>query len=473
MTDPTRPGADDETEPHQTGGWSRADEPAAPSEPLPSPAAGQDVPPYTTPPPASASFSPAPEARTEWTHARWADPEPTPERWFETASPVAARPVPAPTRRTSGAGTVLAAALAAAILASGGTVVALTASGALNRPVIVTAAPNSNANPATIKQPVTLDESSAIIDVAAKAGPSVVRIFTQGVDPNSVVQQQQDGVGSGIIFDASGWILTNRHVVAGTSSLTVELKDGMKYDGKVYGVDTLTDLAIVKIDATGLPVATMGDSDGLKVGELVVAIGSPLGTFSNSVTSGIVSATGRRIQTDGGDLRDLIQTDAAINPGNSGGPLLDASAAVIGVNTAIAQNSTGIGFSIPINIARPMMRQALAGQPLARPYIGIHYVQIDAQVAKDNSLPVHDGAWIHADTTTTDPAVVPKGPAAAAGLKEGDIITKLGNQTVDALHPLETLLSQYSPGDTVGLTVLRGSATITVQVTLGTRPPGL
>jgi putative serine protease PepD len=120
-----------------------------------------------------------------------------------------------------------------------------------------------------------------------------------------------------------------------------------------------------------------------------------------------------------------------------------------------------------------MMRQALAGQPLTRPYIGIHYVQVDAQVAKDNSLAVHDGAWIHADTTTTDPAVVPKGPAAAAGLKEGDIITKLGNQTVDALHPLETLLSQYSPGDTVGLTVLRGGATITVQVTLGTRPPGL
>jgi len=291
--------------------------------------------------------------------------------------------------------------------------------------------------------------------------------------PGYEVKSLAIGLAAGIIFDASGWILTNRHVVAGTSSLTVELKDGMRYDGKVYGVDTLTDLAIVKIDATGLPVATMGDSDGLKVGELVVAIGSPLGTFSNSVTSGIVSATGRRIQTDGGDLRDLIQTDAAINPGNSGGPLLDASAAVIGVNTAIAQNSTGIGFSIPINIARPMMRQALAGQPLTRPYIGIHYVQVDAQVAKDNSLAVHDGAWIHADTTTTDPAVVPKGPAAAAGLKEGDIITKLGNQTVDALHPLETLLSQYSPGDTVGLTVLRGGATITVQVTLGTRPPGL
>jgi 2-alkenal reductase len=368
---------------------------------------------------------------------------------------------------------VLAAALLAGVLASGGTVVALNASGALNRTTIVTQAPSSNANPATVKQPVSLDESSAIIDVAAKASPSVVRIFTEGIDPNSVVQQTQQGVGSGIIFDANGWVLTNRHVVAGTTSLNVELRDGMRYNGKVYGVDTLTDLAIIKIDATGLPAATMGDSDALKVGELVVAIGSPLGTFSNSVTSGIVSATGRRISTDGGDLRDLIQTDAAINPGNSGGPLLDASAAVIGVNTAIARDATGIGFSIPINIARPMMRQALAGQPLARPYVGIHYVQIDAQVAKDDKLPVKDGAWVHADATTTDPAVVPNGPAAAGGLKEGDIVTRIGDQAIDTLHPLDALLSQYSPGDTVTLNVLRGGTTIKILITLGTRPPGL
>jgi S1-C subfamily serine protease len=191
------------------------------------------------------------------------------------------------------------------------------------------------------------------------------------------------------------------------------------------------------------------------------------------VTSGIVSATGRRITTDGGDLRDLIQTDAAINPGNSGGPLLDATGAVIGVNTAIARDATGIGFSIPINIARPMMRQALAGQPLARPYIGIHYVQIDAQVQKDDKLPVKDGAWVHADATTSDPAVVPNGPAAAGGLKEGDIITRIGDQAIDTLHPLDALLSQYSPGDTVSLKVLRAGKEISILITLGTRPPGL
>ena len=466
MTDPAHP--DDETQPHDARSWGQA-EPAVPSEAptgFPTPASSAAEPAGT------ASFSPPPEPRTEWAHARWADPDPTPERWFESASPVPARttPVPPPARRSGGSGTVLAAALVAAILASGGTVLALNATGALDRSPAVVPTTGSNANPATIKQPVTLDESSAIIDVAAKAGPSVVRIFTEGVDPNSIVQQPQEGVGSGIIFDQNGWILTNRHVVAGSSSLTVELKNGLQYEGKVYGVDTLTDLAIVKVDATGLPAATMGDSDGLKVGELVVAIGSPLGTFSNTVTSGIVSATGRHIQTDGGDLRNLIQTDAAINPGNSGGPLLDASAAVIGVNTAIARDSTGIGFSIPINIARPMMRQAIAGQPLARPYIGIHYEPIDAQVAKDNNLPVSDGAWVHADPSTTDPAVVPTGPGAKAGLKAGDVITKIGSQAIDTLHPLDADLSQYSPGDTVVLTVLRDGKTITAQVTLGVRP---
>ena len=205
----------------------------------------------------------------------------------------------------------------------------------------------------------------------------------------------------------------------------------------------------------------------------MVAIGSPLGTFSNTVTSGIVSATGRRIQTDGGDLRNLIQTDAAINPGNSGGPLLDATGAVIGVNTAIARDASGIGFSIPINIARPMMRQALAGQQLQRPYIGIHYVQIDAQVKKDSKLPVDQGAWVQADATTNDPAVVPDGPAAKAGVKDGDIITKMGDQPVDALHPLDAVLSQFSPGDTVRLTVLRDGQTLTIDVVLGVRPAGL
>ncbi|MDQ3128832.1 MAG: trypsin-like peptidase domain-containing protein, partial [Chloroflexota bacterium] len=381
---------------------------------------------------------------------------------------------PPPKRAGVGGGTVLAAALFAAVLASGGTVLALNASGALDRP----AAPGSSQAPnsATIKQPVTLDESSAIIDVAAKAGPSVVRITTEGVDPDSAVQEEQQGVGSGLIFDANGWILTNRHVVAGTTSLIVELQDGTEYPGTVYGIDTLTDLAIVKVEATGLPAVTMGDSDGLKVGELVVAIGSPLGTFSNSVTSGIVSALGRRITTEGGDLRNLIQTDAAINPGNSGGPLLDSTGAVIGVNTAIARDSNGIGFSIPINVARPIMRQALAGEELARPYIGIQYYAIDAKLQKEQSLATASGAWVRildeATGTPTDANAVKAGsPAHAAGIQTNDIVVAINGQAIDAEHPLDAVLTQFAPGDTITLEILRGADRVSVLVTLGVRPP--
>ena len=377
------------------------------------------------------------------------------------------------TRRGAGPGTVIVAALAAAVLASGGTIAALTAGGAFDR-TNAPAAASQGTNSTTIKQPVTLDESSAIIDVAAKAGPSVVRIYTKGIDPNSATQQEQDGVGSGIIFDANGWILTNRHVVASTTDLTVQLKDGTKYDAKIYGTDTLTDLAIVKVGATGLPAATIGDSDGLK---LVVAIGSPRGTFDNSVTSGIVSALGRDIVTDGGHIRNLIQTDAAINPGNSGGPLLDATGAVIGVNTAIAQNSTGIGFSIPIDIARPIMRQALAGQTLARPYIGIQYVSIDPQLVKQLKLPVSSGAYVQVldpnGQPTGEDAVRPSSPAAVAGIKTGDIVTSINGQAIDVLHPLDSVLTQFAPGDKITLEVIRGQDHKTLTVTLGTRPKDL
>ena len=491
-SDPT-----DETQPHDSIAWRPVDrtlEPAAPDAPSSAPLAprtpatpvpyspsayapSSSAPASYSPSPASpASYSPAPDPRTDWTRPSWSEREPTPEHWFESATPAPARPVVAPARRGAGRGTVVAAALAAAVLASGGTVVALTAGGAFDRaPAAATGSQGTNST--TVKQPVTLDESSAIINVAAKAGPSVVRIYTKGIDPNSATQQEQDGVGSGIIFEANGWILTNRHVVASTTDLTVQLKDGTKYDATIYGIDTLTDLAIVKVDATGLPAATIGDSDGLKVGELVVAIGSPLGTFDNSVTSGIVSALGRDITTEGGHIRNLIQTDAAINPGNSGGPLLDATGAVIGVNTAIAQNSTGIGFSIPIDIARPIMRQALAGQALARPYIGIQYVSIDPQLVKELKLPVGAGAYVQIldpnGNPTGEDAVRAKSPAAVAGIKTGDIVTAINGQTIDALHPLDAVLTQFAPGDSITLEVIRGQEHKTLTVTLGTRPKDL
>jgi Trypsin-like serine proteases, typically periplasmic, contain C-terminal PDZ domain len=175
-------------------------------------------------------------------------------------------------------------------------------------------------------------------------------------------------------------------------------------------------------------------------------------------------------------LTNLIQTDAAINPGNSGGPLLDATGAVIGINTAVERDSTGIGFAIPIDIARPIMAQALAGQTLARPYVGIRYEMIDAKVKAEKKLTVDEGALIGPATDAAGavlPAITPDSPAAAAGLKSGDIITAIESQAVDGEHPLDALLSGYAPGQTVKLTVLRDAATLTISVTLGTRPPKL
>ncbi len=424
----------------------------------------------------SASFSPPPEPRSDWAAPRWSQPEPhppTPEHWFETAQRPRVEPVPVP-KRSAGAGTVLTAAILAAILASGGTVVALNATGALDRPAV---AATVDPNAATVKQPITIDESSAIVDVAAKAGPAVVKIRTgEEVDPNATTIPDQ-GVGSGVIFNPDGWILTNRHVVAGSTTVTVELKDGTEHTGTVYGIDTLTDLAIVKVEATGLTAAPLGDSDSLRVGQLVVAIGSPLGTFSNTVTSGIVSAKGRSIRTEGSQLNNLIQTDAAINPGNSGGPLLDATGAVVGINTAIARDSTGIGFSIPINLAKPLMVQSVAGQPLARPYIGIRFVRIDGQSAKDLNLPVEAGAYVRIldanDQPTNENAVASGGPAESAGIQTGDILVSINGKVIDQEHPLDTLLTQFSPGQSVQVEIIRDGQHSTKVVQLGTRPPGL
>jgi S1-C subfamily serine protease len=265
-----------------------------------------------------------------------------------------------------------------------------------------------------------LDERRTI-NVAAKVSPAVVRITVTGsTDAGNLGIIPETGVGSGVIYDSNGWILTNRHVVEGGNEFDVELKDGRILSGEVYGIDTLTDLAIVKVDATDLPTAAIGESDALEVGQLVIAIGSPLGTYSNSVTSGIVSAKGRTITTNGSSkpLTSLIQTDAAINPGNSGGPLLDANGNVVGINTAIATNSNGIGFAIPIDVARPIMAQAVAGDKLARPYLGIQFVSITRQLAVEENLPVQAGALVGGrDQLTSQSRASPGTPAEQARIR--------------------------------------------------------
>ncbi|HEY4190377.1 MAG TPA: trypsin-like peptidase domain-containing protein [Candidatus Limnocylindrales bacterium] len=435
---------------------------------------GARVEPYT----ATDRYTPAPEPRAGWARSWQETPPVTPERWYEpvaTQAPVAAAATSDGGRGGRGA-TVLAAAVLAAVLASGGTVLALGAAGALDRPG--TPAPaSSQATNTGATQPVTIDESSATIAVAAKVSPAVVRITVTGAnDSGNTGVIPATGVGSGVIFDSNGWILTNHHVVEGGEKFDVELKDGRVLSGTVYGIDTLTDLAIVKVNAKDLPTAAIGESDALKVGQLVVAIGSPLGTYSNSVTSGIVSAKGRSITTDNNEsLSNLIQTDAAINPGNSGGPLLDAGGNVIGINTAIAQNSNGIGFAIPIDIARPIMAQAIAGQPLSRPYLGISFVSINRQLADEKKLPVMVGALVGGFDENGNPAPGVKDgtPAAKAGIKDGDIVVSVDGKTIDEEHPLDATLAQFSPGDTVSVVVLRDGKTITLQVTLATRPAGL
>ncbi len=294
------------------------------------------------------------------------------------------------------------AALVAATLASAGTYAALDMSGNLNRPAPIAAVGASPASSsASTEQVVTVNEQSAIVQAAQTVSPAVVTITTQetrSLDPFSL---PTTGVGSGIIYNSNGWIVTNHHVVAGASGpVQVQLKDGQEYSGTVYGTDTLTDLAIVKINATGLPAAQIGDSSTLEPGQLAIAIGSPLGTFTDSVTSGIISALGRQIQvTDDQSgqpvtLNNLIQTDAAINPGNSGGALLNANGQVIGINTATASTAQGIGFAIPINIARPIMTQAVNGQKLSRPWIGIRFTSLDLQEQQQLKTPIDYGALI-------------------------------------------------------------------------------
>ena len=442
-----------------------------------------ELPAEPTPPPVMRTsgdpegYTPPATGRPEWTRQDEAVSPPTPERWYEPASTVSPAPVTEGAVRGTrtgrgGMGTILGAALLSAVLASGGTVVALNASGAFDRPAAVASTPTVTTVGAN-NQPVTIDESSATIDVAAKASPAVVRITVGGSVDTSTGIIPETGVGSGVIYDPRGWILTNRHVVEGSDTLSVELNDGRVLRGTVYGIDTLTDLAIVKVEGTGLPVAQLGQSSASR------SVSSSSRSAARSARTRTRSRAGscrpragpsRPMATT--NLNNLIQTDAAINPGNSGGPLLDAAGNVVGINTAIAADSNGIGFAIPIDIARPIMEQALAGEQLARPYMGVVYRPIDKQFSDTNNLPVDEGALVQqgGSQDSPTPAVVSGSPADDAGIREGDIIVKVNDQAIDGDHPLDATLSEYAPGDTVTLELLRGGQSTTVQLTLGTRP---
>jgi len=313
---------------------------------------------------------------------------------------------------------------------------------------------------------VHIDESSAIISAVQGAMPAVVKIQSETGNGQAT--------GTGLIFDPNGWILTNRHVVAGAQQITVILADSRELDGRVYGIDTLTDLAIVKVDGSGLPTVKIGSSSDLEQGQLAIAIGNPLGEFENTVTTGVISGLGRQIvagsqaTSSSEQLNNLIQTDAAINPGNSGGPLLDSAGQVIGVNTAVSQDAQGIGFAIPIDVAKPIMQQALDGKQLSRPWIGIYYQPVTKQLAKERSLSVDSGVIV--DAGGNQPAVFPNSPAADAGIRQGDVITEIDGTAINADSDLAEMMLQHHPGDTIALTVLRNGSKQTIQVKLGTLP---
>ncbi len=430
------------------------------------------------------SYSPPPQPRPAWSFEQAQPPiaEQTPSHWLEptwAVDPGAVHPVETPKahRRGSVVVPLVLVSLLSASVAAGGTFALLAETGRLD-PSPAPTAPAVTAQSTLPPIAQTVDIGTAIITAAAAVSPAVVTITSSQSQPIDPADLPETGVGSGILFDSAGWILTNRHVVCGADQLSVELLDHRRFTATLYGIDTLTDLAIVRIEGTGLPIAQLGDSSALQPGEPAIAIGSPLGTFTNSVTSGVVSALGRTITVQdicsaSGltlPLRNLIQTDAAINPGNSGGALVDTTGRVVGVNTALAGNAQGIGFAIPINIAKPIMRQAQGDIPLARPWLGVYYEEVDPNLANGRHLPVDFGVLVTPPAGSTAAAVIANSPAAAAGLMDGDVIIDIDSQRIDADHILDDVLAPYNPGDVVTLSVLRAGQTIEMTLTLGTRP---
>ena len=398
-------------------------------------------------------------------------PPPTePVRPAWTATPAWPTQPAAPAGRDGrglGLGPVMTIALVTAIIS--GSLSAAAVSNLLRPPTASSLATGSNVSQ------VRIDESSAVITAVAKVMPAVVTITSRS---NGGVLGGANGVGSGLIFDSHGWILTNKHVVLGADQIEVTLNDSRVFKATVYGIDTLTDLAIVKVDATGLSAAPIGSSDKLEVGQLAIAIGNPLGTFENTVTTGVVSGLGRQIQagdatqTSSETLNNLIQTDAAINPGNSGGPLVNSAGQVIGIKTAVNKEAQGIGFAIPIDVARPIMELALVGKPIARPWIGVYYTTVTPQLASEQKLAADYGVLI-GPASNGAPGVFPNSPAAAAGLKEGDQIIAVDGEKLDQTHDLGTRVLPHQPGDTIVLDVLRNGSSLKIRVTLATLPTNL
>ncbi len=274
--------------------------------------------------------------------------------------------------------------------------------------------------------------------------------------------QERSGMGSGVIARADGYILTNNHVVEGADKLMVELSDGRKVEGKVVGTDSATDLAVVKIEVTGLKPAVFGDSDSIEVGDWVLAIGSPF-ELDQTVTAGIISGKNRvqHIVGDGDGFEDFLQTDAAINPGNSGGPLVNLRGELVGINTAILSRSgtsAGIGFAIPVSLARPVMESIIDSGEVHRGFLGAQVGDLNPDVVKEFDLKTSSGALIR--------GVVEGQPAAVAGLQPGDVVTQIDGRSVTSGTQLRNLIASKLPGAEVVLSVNRNGVVQQMQVKL-------
>lgn len=314
----------------------------------------------------------------------------------------------------------------------------------------------------------------SIADVAIKVTPGVVSIVTEIRGTNFIgMATTSTAAGTGMIVTEEGYILTNKHVIEGATSVQIVLDDGTTYDDiELVGTDPTNDIAFLKIkNASNLTPVKLGDSKTITTGQPVIAIGNALGQLQNTITYGIISGIGRSITAMSSDysasesLVDMIQTDAAINSGNSGGPLVNAAGEVIGINTATSSDADGIGFAIPISSFKGMLNSLIATGKLDRAYLGVYYINITPAIAKSYNLPVSSGAYVYSSAQYS--AIVKDSPAEKAGLKDKDIITKINGFKVSNASSVSTLLGEYTPGDTVQLTILRDGKERSINVTLG------
>ena len=336
--------------------------------------------------------------------------------------------------------------------------------------------PISQAVPASSSQTLvvnTTNVETTITDAVQRVGPTVVTVVSTVPGQMTFFGQTGDQTvsGSGVFISDQGYILTNNHVVEGSKALTIVLSDGSQEKASLVGTDPYSDIAVLKTTGKVPAVAQLGNSDALKPGETVIAIGSPLGDFKNTVTVGVVSATGRAIDTGRGyQIEGLIQTDAAINQGNSGGPLVNLAGQVIAINTLIVRNSgsgtvaEGLGFAIPVNTAQAVAGQIMQKGFFSRPDMGIAYQQITPDIASRYNLPVQWGVYV------TD--VTSGGPAGQSGIQVGDIITGIGDTQLDGSHSFLNTLFLQNPGDQITVQFNRNGQSQKVQVTLSTSNSG-